>query len=339
MNMREALLFLLMAAHFSLCSLNTQAQGKNRITIQHSNFYLNGAPFEFTGISFFNAIYNPEFNKSSEERQQWLKKFNENGINVLRVWCQWDNARGFADASGEATMYLPDGSLNAKHLNTLVEILKDADKQGTVVLLVFFSQESWKENIRLSDKASETAVAGLTKSLMPYRNLIFQVWNEHSYRTVDYYKIVKQIDPERIVTSSTGYAGDLGSQDENRTLDYLSPHTTRDDDRHWEVAEKEVGYLIEKFNKPVVDDEPARRGTPNFGGPKNPTSPMDHIIHIYNVWKAGGYVIYHHDMFQTGYGTEAVPLNGIPAPGFSSYHDQVFNFLKNKHRYLKSFRN
>ena len=101
------------------------------------------------------------------------------------------------------------------------------------------------------------------------------------------------------------------------TLDFLSLHTTRDDNCHWEVAVKEIEYLIKKYNKPVVDDEPARKGTPKFGGPKNKTSPTDHKIQIYNVWKAGGFIVYLHNMFQTGYGSIAIPLNGIPAPGFN----------------------
>jgi hypothetical protein len=97
----------------------------------------------------------------------------------------------------------------------------------------------------------------------------------------------------------------------------------------------EIEYLLKKHIKPVVDDEPARKGTPRFGGSKNPVLPTDHILHIYNVWKAGGYIVYHHDMFQTGAGSDAVPPNGIPAPGISEYHDQVFRFLKDKERYLK----
>ncbi len=333
------LILLLLACTFATSILTRAgAQGKSTLAVKGTHFEMNGKPFEFSGISFFNAVYNPAFNKSSEERTKWIKQFGEYGINVLRVWCQWDNARGFIDAGKESTLYLPDGSLNQKHLNTLKEILKDADEQGTVILLALFSRESWNENIRLSDKASEVAVAEIANALNPYRNLVLQVWNEFNYRTVDYVKIIKQIDPERIVTNSPGYAGELGSIEENRALDYLSPHTTRDDNRHWEVADKEIYYLIQKYNKPVVDDEPARRGTPKFGGPKNPTSPMDHILHLYNVWKVGGYIVYHHDMFQTGYGSDAIPANGIPAPGFSSYHDQVFNFLKDKNRYLNLIR-
>jgi len=80
------------------------------------------------------------------------------------------------------------------------------------------------------------------------------------------------------------------------------------------------------------------KGTPKFGGPKHPTSPFDHILHIYNVWKVGGYIVYHHDMFQTGYVSEAIPPNGIPAPGFSEYHDQIFQFLGKRERYLEIIR-
>ena len=224
-------------------------------------------------------------------------------------------------------------------LKRIKEILKDANEKGLVILLVFFSRESWRENLRLSDKASENGVAILAEELKQFRNVVFQIWNEYNYRTIDYFKIIKSIDPDRLVTNSPGFAADLGTPEENRVLDFLSPHTSRATHRHWEIAPKQIAYLIATYQKPVVDDEPARKGTPKFGGPKKPTIPMDHILHIYNVWKSGGYVIYHHDMFQTGYGSEAVPLSGIPASGFSPYHDEVFNFLKIKERILINIRN
>jgi hypothetical protein len=320
-----------------MAGTNAFSQSKSVLEIKGTRFYMNGEPFQFTGISFFNAIYNEEFNKSTETRQHYMNNFSEYGINVLRVWCQWDNARGFIDGGSGQTMYNADGTLNKEHLVRLKDIVKDADETGTVILLALFSRESWNENIRLEDQASDHAVQELTKELSPFKNLIFQVWNEFNYRTVDYVNIIKKIDPDRMVTNSPGYSGILGSLEENNVLDYLSPHTSREDNRNWEIAPKEIQYLITKFQKPVVDDEPARRGTPKFGGPKNPTSPTDHILNIYNIWKVGGYIIYHHDMFQTGYGTEAIPPNGIPLPGFNTYHDTVFEFLKNKGRYLNAF--
>ncbi len=309
------------------------AQSTHTLAVKGLGFTLNGQPFSYTGISFFNAIYNPAFNKEAEARQAWLLKFKSYGIQVIRVWGQWDNTRGFVDTCPTCTLYMADGSLRSEHLQTLKEIIQAADEAGMVVLFVLFQRESWNENIRLSDTASDKAVQTLTRELQPYRNVVFQIWNEFDHRTVDYLKIIKAIDAARLVTNSPGYAGVLGSPEENGALDFLSPHTSRKDDQHWEIAPKEIAYLIEKYQKPVVDDEPARKGTPQFGGPKSATSPFDHIIHIYRVWQVGGHAIYHHDMFQTGYGSEAVPPSGIPDPAFSSYHQTVLEFLAKQQRY------
>ena len=309
-------------------------QSKNVIGIEGTTFTLNARPFDFTGVSFFNAVYNPTFNSSPDERLKWLAKFKEYGINVLRIWGQWDNKRGFVNTCSTCTLYNPEGSLRTEHLKNLTEIIKAADEMGMVILFVLFQRESWNDKIILEDKASDEAVALVTKELQPYRNVIFQVWNEHDYRTVDYYKIIKKIDKNRIVTNSPGYAGVLGSSEENAALDYLSPHTTRKEDEHWEIAPKEISLLLAKFNKPVVDDEPARKGTPQFGGPKTPTLPLDHILHLYNVKKAGGYFIYHHDMFQTAKEGNAIPPTGIPDPEYSPYHKQVFEYIGKQRRFL-----
>jgi hypothetical protein len=118
-------------------------------------------------------------------------------------------------------------------------------------------------------------------------------------------------------------------------LDYLTPHTSRQGQgKPWELAPQEIASLSKEFGKPVVDDEPARNGTTNFGGPKERTWPMDHILGMWEVWKAGGYITYHHDMFQTGYGTPACPSSGIPEPEFSPYHRLAFEFLSQRDRYL-----
>jgi len=306
------------------------------LTIAGTRFQLDGKPFPYTGVSFFNALYNTNFNASSGGRVAWLKKFQGYGINVLRVWGQWDNARGFVDASPESTLYRADGSLRTNHLATLRGLLSDCDAQGVVVQFVLFAQESWRENIRLSPEAERKAVEALASELMPFRNVTFQIWNEHDdERVILLVKLIKSLDPKRLVTNSSGYAGDLGKEEENMVLDYLTPHTSRQSKshRHWETAAREIESLLKKFNKPVVDDEPARNGTSNFGGPREQTFPSDHILAIYNVWRAGGYSTYHHDMFQTGYGTPAVPPSGIPDPEFSPYHRTVFEFLKRRERY------
>jgi hypothetical protein len=305
------------------------------LSVSGTRFQLDGKPFSYVGLGFFNAIYNTNFNASTETRVGWLKKFHAYGITVLRVWCQWDNKRGFVDAHPTSTMYLPDGALRPESLRTLKAIAGDADGLGMCVEVVFFAQESYRENTRVSPAADEKAVAALTRELMPFRNLTFQIWNEHTdARVLPLVKLVKSLDPKRLVTNSPGYAGDLGSDEENGALDFLTPHTTRQGEgRHWEIAPRQLAGLLKKFNKPVVDDEPARTGTQQFGGPKDATSPFDHIVQMVRVWDVGACPTYHHDMFQTGYGTPAVPPSGIPDPEFSPYHKQVFEFLKRRQRY------
>lgn len=306
------------------------------IGVRGTEFVLDGKPFPYTGMSFFNAIYNPAFNASSEARGQWLDKFGSYGINVLRVWAQWDNARGFVDACPECSLYRADGSLRAERVAVLKAMAADAERRGMVIELVLFSQESWREKIRLSEAAAERAVRALTAELKPHRNVTLQVWNEFSWHTAALAKVIKIVDPQRLVTSSPGFAGVLaGGAEETALMDYLTPHTSRQGaGKTWEIAPAEIRYLLKRYRKPVVDDEPGRNGTANFGDPKAPTLPLDHVLHMWGVWKAGGYVTYHHDMFQTA-GSAAVPANGIPDPEFSAYHRQVFEFLKQRARYWR----
>ncbi len=226
----------------------------------------------------------------------------------------------------------------------LKEILEDADALGMVIELEVFQHQSWREgNLGATDeeraKSSERALTLLTRELLPYRNLTFQLYGEMTFRTPEYAKLVKAADPKRLVTNSPGGSGVLGTRQENEALDYLAPHTTRQTGgRHWEIVPTEFAYLLSRYRKPVVDDEPARNGTQAFGGPPSAetTYPYDHILQIYGVWRAGGYITYHHDMFQTGYGTPAIPPSGIPDPEFNPYHRAVLEFIALRQRYQGS---
>ncbi len=315
------------------------AQTKNEIAVSGTSFMLDGSPFPYTGISFFNAIYNPTFNRNSAERTKWLEKFRRYGINVLRVWAQWDSRRGYADTCAECTLYLPDGRLRGEHITRLKEIASDADKLGMVIELALFSQESWHAGIRLGAQESDSAVAALTKELLPHRNITIQIWNEFSERVLDHLKTVKGVDPKRLVSNSPGVSGVIGDERQDSALDYLTPHTVRQNaGRHWEIAPQEIAYLLKRYNKPVIDDEPARNGTRSFGGPKEGSYPFDQILQIYQVWQLGAYITYHHDMFQTGYGTPAVPSHGIPDPEHNPYHRTILEFIAQRERYQPATR-
>src|SRR5688572_14961683 len=200
---RAVILLMWIALSASAADLKTT----NELRITGTKFVLNGAHFPYTGVSFFNALYNPTFNKSSDERQKWLQKFQKYGINVLRVWGQWDSRRGYADTCPECTLYFTDGRLRQPHVETLKQILVDAGKQKMAVELVFFSQESWHDNIRVGPEESVRAIRTLSKELLPYRNVMFQVWNEFDERTLDHVKTMRAADPKRLVTNSPGGAG------------------------------------------------------------------------------------------------------------------------------------
>jgi hypothetical protein len=154
---------------------------------------------------------------------------------------------------------------------------------------------------------------------------------------LDHVKTIRAVDPKRLATNAPGISGVLGDSAQNNALDFLTPHTSRQwqlAGRHWEVAPAEIRYLLERYRKPVVDSEPARTGTPKFGGPRDRTYPTDHILQINGVWQAGAYITYHHDMFQTGRGTPPVPPSGIPDPEYNPYHRTVLEFIALRDRYM-----
>ncbi|MGQ9630461.1 MAG: hypothetical protein ACUVXI_09135 [bacterium] len=295
------------------------------IAVRGLDFTLNGRLFVLQGLSFFNALFNPTFNESDDARMRWLKKFKENGINTLRVFGQWDLGRGFVDDSPESTLYEPTGRLKSQPLERLMTLAAAAESCDMVVELALFASQS---RTRLSPLARENAIIALTREMIPHRNVIFQIWNESSRDVLRHYAAVKFNDPTRLVTNSPGVAGKLGDRAQNRELDLLTPHTSRGG-KFWKEAPKQIERLIRKYEKPVVDDEPARTGMAKYGGRPDST-PEQHISHIEAVEAVGGYFIYHHDMFQGGYGSPTTPPSGIPDPDFSPFHRRVFDYLRGK---------
>ncbi len=170
--------------------------------------------------------------------------------------------------------------------------------------------------------------------LREHRNVTCQVWNECSDDVLAHVRAIRETDADRLVTNSPGFAGELADAQQNAVRDYLGPYTSRQAPgcRPREVAPREIASLLQAHGKPVVDNEPARNGLAQHGGPFETTYPFDHILQIHEVWKIGGHIVYHHDMFQRP-GSEAVPPHGIPDPEFSAYHRTVFEFIGRQQRY------
>jgi hypothetical protein len=302
------------------------------LSIAGTRLLLDGQPFSFQGLSFFNALFNPILNRSAEERLRWLRVFKETGINALRVWCQWDLPphRPYVDVSADATFYTPDGDIRDEPFRRLADLLLAADGLSMVIEVVLFCQEK-SENLPIP--AQERAVRQISARLLPYRNLILQIWNEKSVEVARYYAAAKEVDQARLVTNSPGGANHLGDEEQNRLLDLLTPHTVRGQtERFWEVAPGQIAQLLQNYQKPVIDDEPARNGLVQFGGIPGGTQPWQHIEQIRRVRALGAYHTYHHDMFQNGYGHPATPPTGIPQPDWP-FHCEVFAFLRENARW------
>lgn len=305
----------------------TTTERTHELSIDGTRLLLDGQPYYFQGLSFFNALYNPAFNADAAARNAWLAKFGANGINALRVWCQWDFAppRNFVDTAPEHTMYSPDGAVREDAFERLRALILAADTRRMVIEVTLFSHE---KQPNLPDEVLERAARGMARRLAPYRNVIVQIWNEDSTAVLRLVEAVKAEDPARLVTNSPGFAGNLGDDAQNRALDLLTPHTARGgDEPFWELAPRQIASLLERYRKPVIDDEPARTGIIEFGGIPGGTRPERHIAQIQAVRALGAYHTYHHDMFQRGYGYAATPPSGVPDPDFSPFHRQVFDYL------------
>lgn len=304
--------------------------------IQGTRLTLDGAPFFFQGLTFFNAIFNETFNRSADERLAWLKKFQANGISAVRVWCEWDfpPPRSFIDVAPGRSLFTPLGEIKDDDYGKLVALIEAADKLGMVVEVCMFANET--EPHFLPVASAERASGLLTERLRPYGNLILQIWNEHSYEALRYFKIVKAADPQRITTSNPGHFvqhnvpfDHIGDPAQNRTYDVLTPHTLRREAfPFWYCAPAQIVWLLDTYKKPVIDDEPARNGPTQFGGVEGGTKPEQHITHCRRTRAAGGYHTYHHDMFQYGHGNALTPPSGIPDPDFSPFHRKVFDYLR-----------
>jgi hypothetical protein len=311
--------------------MTTQPNSTRVLSIKGTKLFLDGDPFFFQGLSCFNAIYNPTLNASAQARESWLRKFKSNGVNTLRVWCQWDFSppRTFVDVGPVTTMYTGDGEIVDMYFKHLERLLLAANSLAMVIEVVAFSHEKIPGEENLPVPLQERAIKALTQRLRPFRNLILQIWNEDSTNIMRHYDIIKSQDADRIVGNSPGFANNLGDDAQNRLMDVLMPHTVRHTrSKFWEIAPQQIAGLLHTYGKPVIDDEPARCGLVQFGGIEGGTQPGQHIAQIRAVREVGGYHTYHHDMFQRSYGAPTTSPTGLPDPDFSPFHRQVFDYLR-----------
>ena len=169
------------------------------------------------------------------------------GVNTVRVWAHWHTAiyqpDGTLSADGRARLLALAGRLQARGLTFELVILRPGQLPGQPFALF------------ASEAARTKAVEAVTSAMRPFRNVLFDLCNEHDHPDGPISHAaarilrdrVKALDPQRILTiSSTEYhlvsaAGTLdangarnlqeeaGSGPASVRVDIVAPHLPRTD--------------------------------------------------------------------------------------------------------------
>ncbi|HSE41668.1 MAG TPA: hypothetical protein VLH08_12975 [Acidobacteriota bacterium] len=245
---------------------------KTAITIKEGKFLTNGEPVFLLGISYFDGLSAPQPVLQSD-----LSFLKERGFNALRVWANWytefqPNTLG---------LIKKDGNINPDVLNKLITLLKTADQNGFIVKLTFSRDATYK----IDFEKYEAAIVAITSEIRLFRNVLLDLQNETDHckdngkdceghltleQAAKLTSVVKEVDPERLVTvSRTGSGIEEGKDDYSAFLndakvDFIATHRpSRTRNSLWaENTGKEMRVVRNEIGSdiPVLFDEPNRCG-------------------------------------------------------------------------------
>jgi Cellulase (glycosyl hydrolase family 5) len=235
------------------------------LTVDAKAFQLDGHPQFVVGVSLFDAL------GPAAPRDQDLDALKSWGINLVRVWAHWHEP-----------IYLPDGTLSEPGRTRLVQLAKRLESRGLIFELVLLRPGQLPGQpfaLFASDAARLKAVESIASALREYRNVVFDLYNEHdhgdgpiSHRAARVLRDkVKATDPARLVTiSSTEYhfvtakgevtdAGAQNLREEAGTaadavgVDLVAAHLPRTDD--WAAATgarlRALRAVLDRAGRPI----------------------------------------------------------------------------------------
>ena len=249
----------------SLSAAPTPGGHGTRLGIEGTRFTINGKPTFLLGMSYFAAAGAPEgFVRQDFEDLRRL------GFNWVRVWATW--------SAYESDISSVDGDGNPRqpYLSRLQETVAEANRRGLVVDITLSRGTPSSAPHLGTPETLERAVRTVVTALKPYPNWYIDLANERNIgdsRHVSFAElahlrqVVRQMDPDRLVTASHG--GDIDRDDlkeylftvgvdlvcPHRPRDPGSPAMTRDQTRQYLAWMKELGKSV-----PVHYQEPFRRG-------------------------------------------------------------------------------
>lgn len=224
-------------------ALATPARSQGALTVSGPTILVDGRPTFLTGISLFDAL------GPAAPRDADLDALADWGVNTVRVWAHWHEA-----------IYQADGTLSSAGRERLVALARRMQaKRLTLELVLLRPGQLPKQPFAVfaSEAARASAVDAIARAMLPFRDVLFDLYNEHDHPDGPITHVaaralrdrVKEIDPTRIVTiSSTEYhlmsnagaidegalRGEAGDGPDSVAVDVLAPHLPRTDD--WAAA-------------------------------------------------------------------------------------------------------
>lgn len=270
MKQRTLTFFLLFFLGFSNsgCDLSINdalfAQANTRLGIAGDKFTINGSPTFLLGVSYFDGR---NYHESD------LVSLRAKGFNLIRVWLDWRTDHYFDD----------NGNWLSGADQDLVRLADFANASGLVVDVTILDNNA---PFGTNESKRTRAVQNVTTLLKDRPNVFFDVANEHDHPGfvtpiehsigAELVSLVKQIDPDRIVTiSSTGChvicGTDISNIGKNNVkeeidqvkVDVLTPHFLRSDTWADKLARRlsAVKSHLQSLNKniPIYLQEENRR--------------------------------------------------------------------------------
>jgi hypothetical protein len=192
-----------------------------------------------TGVSMFDAL------GAAPPRDADLDALGPWGVNTVRVWAHW-----------HAAIYQSDGALTAEGRSRLLALAERLQSRKLILELVVLRPGQLPGQpfaVFASEAARTKAVEAVTDALRPFRNVLFDLYNEHDHPDGPISHVaaralrdrVKAIDPSRLVTISSteshlisaegkvdekglgNLRGEAGTGPDSVAVDIVAPHFPR----------------------------------------------------------------------------------------------------------------
>ena len=262
-----------------LCAISviTLAHAAPTLGIEGDHFTIDGKPQFLLLVSYFDAVRASD--QSLESDFAWLRANRFDGLRIFPNWWNVTKDDGFPPD----TLFDGDGNIRPAQLARLKTVLGRATAHNLIVDLSF-AHETVRGLSALRDDqvgkpqgelpvnqvradACEHAFVSVTKELLPYRNLFFDIQNEFNGRVTHlsneevsrFAAAIKRADPSRLLTASL--ANEIGPEEvAKRTnavgVDVIAWHESRNPWR-FDAMDALARAAKSVSQKPLYFGEPA----------------------------------------------------------------------------------